>query len=186
MKKFITLALVLGSFAGAINAYAATNGEFTDKSSFASWFAPAVQKMQFNGIMTGYQNGSFLPASNVTRAELAVIMDRLATVIGNPLDSSPRACTLNFVYGLTLHIYDQNGQPVNDAKISVDADVSPVDKDFSGANGVYSGLGEAQTGYYTITIEKAGYATYYETIKMENGGCHVKPQTRTITIFAQK
>jgi hypothetical protein len=186
MKKIIVTGVLVLSSLGFLIAYAATNSEFTDKGQFADWFAPSVQKMQFNNIMTGYEDGSFKSTSNVTRSELAVIMDRFATVMGKPLNSEPLACTMLYAYGLNLHIYDQNGQPVTDATVSVNTAAALSDKNFTQQDGVYVGLGEAPAGYYTITITKTGYATYYETIKMEHDDCHVMPQTRTITLAAQK
>ncbi|MBU1911743.1 S-layer homology domain-containing protein, partial [Patescibacteria group bacterium] len=41
-----------------------------------SWYEPAVVRMQELGILQGYSDGTFKPKKAVTRAELAVVMDR--------------------------------------------------------------------------------------------------------------
>jgi len=56
----------------------AINYVFTDQESFKdSWFEKSVLKLNDQGIINGYKDGSFKPNNNVTRAELAVIIDRL-------------------------------------------------------------------------------------------------------------
>lgn len=186
MKKLLLgLSIALSSIA-VFSAQAAAPSGFTDQKLFAGWLAPSVQKMLFNGIIKGYENGTFQPSSAVSRGELAVILDRFASVLGQPLNSEPQICNMMFVYGLNLHVNDQNGQPITDATVSADTSSGTTDTDFTQSNGIYTGLGEAKTAYYNITVKKAGYSSYYETIKLEHGTCHVQPQTRTITLFLQK
>ena len=68
----------------------ATSFVFTDQDSFADWYGEAATNMYEQGIMTGYEDGSFGASNNVNRAELAVIMDRLLGTIetDNGIDES--------------------------------------------------------------------------------------------------
>lgn len=49
---------------------------FTDVSS-DHWAAAALQRWEANGIVSGYEDGSMKPGKEVTKAEFAVIMNRL-------------------------------------------------------------------------------------------------------------
>ncbi len=181
MKKYFSTPLLAGVIvlAMGLTAFAATT-MFTDEGDFADWYANSVKKMQYNEVITGYPDGSFKGGNNVSRAELAVMLDRFATnVFGKELQSEPRMCTLQYEQGLIVYLQDQNGQPLTGATIT-----SSPETEFNGGNdGMYSGIGEGE-GYYTYTVEKAGYSTYRETIKLEQDACHVIPQTRTVTLYA--
>lgn len=180
MKKFFSTPLLAGVIvlAMGLTAFAATT-MFTDEGEFADWYSDSVKKMQYNEVITGYPDGSFKGGNNVSRAELAVMLDRFAAnVFGKEMQSEPMMCTMQYVYGLTVYLQDQDGQPLSGATIS-----SSPETEFMGVDGVYSGMGEGE-GYYTFTVEKAGYSTYHETIKLEQNECHVISQTRTVTLYA--
>ncbi|MNE47975.1 Cellulosome-anchoring protein precursor [compost metagenome] len=49
------------------------------KNSFAKGYISAFQEM---GIIGGYSDGTFKPTASITRAEIAVILDRLINVVG--------------------------------------------------------------------------------------------------------
>lgn len=55
---------------------AATESEmnFTDADSIHSWASDAVKTMQLGGVVNGYKDGSFLPRSSATRAEVAKML----------------------------------------------------------------------------------------------------------------
>lgn len=67
-----------------LNQYATANGysiaattqavTFTDASSIHSWASADVSTMQCGGIVTGYNDGSFLPRNSATRAEVAKML----------------------------------------------------------------------------------------------------------------
>lgn len=86
MKKFIYL--VAGVFfALSATAFAATI-VFTDQSDFAgSWFEDAAVNMNQKGIVTGYQDGSFGPSNQVTRAELVTMLDRYDNYVQSVIES---------------------------------------------------------------------------------------------------
>ena len=49
---------------------------FRDQSDISAEYLDAVKQLTQNGIITGYPDESFLPKSNITRAETAVILHR--------------------------------------------------------------------------------------------------------------
>lgn len=56
---------------------------FSDVTLYAnSWSYDAIRKMTSNGILQGYPDGLFHPADNITRAQMAVIMDRASGYFG--------------------------------------------------------------------------------------------------------
>ncbi len=73
MKKNLSLLMVLGLMIGStltVNA-----AEFTDTSSH--WAKQAISEWSDYGIVGGYENGTFKPANNITRAELAALIDKI-------------------------------------------------------------------------------------------------------------
>lgn len=52
---------------------------FPDVDS-AAWYGPAVEKLAGLGIITGYDDGTFRPASSITRAEFVAMASRFATL----------------------------------------------------------------------------------------------------------
>lgn len=183
MKKISSFLLTLGIIVGTLNVAALAADEFfTDEGAFASWYASSARKMSFNNIITGYPDGSFQGINPVSRAELAVILDRYTeNVVGKQLQDEGTICTAEFVTGLQVYLRDQNANPITGATITTDR----IDEEFyEGTDGMYSGLGE-QKGQFDVTIEKEGYGTHYETVVLEKNDCHVKTQTKTITLFAK-
>ncbi|MGE3341217.1 MAG: S-layer homology domain-containing protein [Candidatus Altimarinota bacterium] len=183
MKKVSSLLLTLGIVLGTLHLTAfAASSFFTDEQSFASWFASSAKKMRYNNVITGYPDGSFQGNHPVSRAELAVMLDRFAkNVVGKDLKEEPSACTAVFVSGLEIRLQDQNANPVTGAKISAGKNGEFAE----GPDGFYSGLGEEE-GYFSVLIEKEGFGTHYETVKLERDECHVIPQIRTITLFSKQ
>ena len=51
---------------------------FTDKANIAEYAATAVAWAVENGYIKGYEDGSFAPTANITRAEIVTILDRIA------------------------------------------------------------------------------------------------------------
>lgn len=50
---------------------------FTDQSGISDWAVEAVKAAREKGIIGGYEDGSFRPQQQVTRAEMAVIVEKL-------------------------------------------------------------------------------------------------------------
>lgn len=82
MKRNISLALLLGLFIGVPVGSGLTN-LFDDVSNVNSWYYDAVYSMKDKQIMTGYPDNTFQPNQNVTRAELAVVIDNLLDYSNN-------------------------------------------------------------------------------------------------------
>ena len=55
---------------------------FEDVSRYtSSWSFDSIMRMAENGIITGYPDGLFRPAEKITRAQMAVLMDKSAQII---------------------------------------------------------------------------------------------------------
>lgn len=59
-------------------AFALVGGmNFADQSKFADWNRTSINHLKEEGIVKGYGDGEFKPENSVTRAEMAVMMDRM-------------------------------------------------------------------------------------------------------------
>ncbi|MBN2096182.1 S-layer homology domain-containing protein [Candidatus Peregrinibacteria bacterium] len=93
MKKFI-ITFIVGISIGLIPAafaIGALAGRFSDVPDDV-WYSNAVNNLAANGIVTGYDDGTFGPSKNINRAELAVILDRTLNYLETGLASN------HFVY----------------------------------------------------------------------------------------
>ncbi len=80
LKKFLALVLAMMmtlSLMVTVNAAAAS--DFTDKDSITENFAEGIEVLKGMGVFEGYPDGSFGPKGEITRAETAAIVYRLAT-----------------------------------------------------------------------------------------------------------
>lgn len=59
---------------------------FADQDQFASWYASEVDQLASKRIINGYSDGSFRPNDNVSRAEVAVMLDRTMDFVLSPYD----------------------------------------------------------------------------------------------------
>ena len=85
LKKLITalLAFVMILTCVGVGAFAADFSDITDQR-----VAEAVSKLVAHGIITGYEDGTFRPDNQITRAEFAAIVTRMMGVENNlPTDS---------------------------------------------------------------------------------------------------
>lgn len=181
MKKLSLLFIITVVTVGALNLTAFAANFFTDENNFESWYAESAKNMEYNKIMTGYPDGSFRGENEVTRSELAVTLDRFAeNIVEKELANGSTLCTDEYVHGLTLKLYDQYGKAIEGAKIST----NPSSKEFeySSIDQKYRGLGR-EKGYVTFKIEKEGYTSHSETIKLETDICHVIPQEKTVVLI---
>jgi hypothetical protein len=84
MKSFFSCVMIaLFVFAGSSYAY---SSRFTDQGEFASWYASEVDQLVNKGIINGYDDGSFRPNDAVSRAEVAVMLDRAMNFVLSPED----------------------------------------------------------------------------------------------------
>ena len=78
--------------------YRVQSGEvlgFSDSREFSEWSRGLIQVASEMGVVSGYEDGTFRPHSNITRGEVATILVR---AIGNLLNT-PGEHTLGSVYG---------------------------------------------------------------------------------------
>jgi hypothetical protein len=93
-------------------------------------------------------------------------------------------CTLQFVYGVTVTVTDEQGAPVPGATLTLAAvgyteamlelgDLQP---------GVYVGAGE-RAGTYTLTVEAEGFEpATIEGVFVDADVCHVIPVDRAVSL----
>ncbi len=60
---------------------------FTDGASIGSWAKDGIDALASIGVISGYDDGSFRPNDNVTRAEVVTMLDKLIGHIKNDRDS---------------------------------------------------------------------------------------------------
>ena len=79
-KRIVTLILALVMIVSTmgISTMAATFSDITDER-----VGEAVAKLVANGIITGYEDGTFKPDNQITRAEFAAVVTRMKNVAGN-------------------------------------------------------------------------------------------------------
>lgn len=112
----------------------------------------------------------------------------------------PSSCTTQFVYGLTLNIYDIDtnksigcGTNVNIQRHQYNYDEDTIQntyyEDLSSNTSeckepiLFKGLGE-RAGYYNINIQKSGYQELTEYIDLDRDACHVVPKHLKIGLKA--
>lgn len=78
MKKFLC-GIIIGLASAPLAMHAATN-LFSDVEP-SDWYGPAISRLREHGIVGGYQDGTFQPNRGVSRAELAVVIDRVLSKI---------------------------------------------------------------------------------------------------------
>lgn len=97
-------------------------------------------------------------------------------------------CTMQFVYGLTVQVTDENGDPVVGATLTlteaeyVEVVPGPPGSGVELEGGTYLGAGE-RAGTYTLTVESPGFEPVtIENIVIEADECHVISVTREVTL----
>lgn len=79
MAKLIVSAIgedVLAQLIGDVS-----ESKFTDADEISDWALSAVNQLAALGVITGYEDGSFRPSQVITRAEAAVIIDRVSALL---------------------------------------------------------------------------------------------------------
>lgn len=155
MKKIIYF------FAGAlvmlsVTAFAATN-VFTDQGSFTdSWFENAAVSMNNKGIITGYPDGSFGPSNQVSRAELAVILDRMNEYRTNKMENYFES-NIEKAIDNTLKFSEDGYKYYTNFLVLAESDLKKVD-------GVPKDYGTSDWEEESVTLPEGyklyGYSTY--------------------------
>ena len=79
LKKVISAVISLAIAGGLVPASLAAKVTLTDVADTAS-YATAVNTLVALNVINGYEDGSFKPNGTITRAEIAVILDRYVGV----------------------------------------------------------------------------------------------------------
>ncbi len=121
----------------AAKAAAAKNAEmksadrsFTDEASISAWAKAGVADAAAYGLIRGYEDGSYKPAANITRAEAAQILMRIAefttlfhlyvdSEIGNDKNEGTKDAPLKTVYAASEKIRTVNKTMQNDINVYI-------------------------------------------------------------------
>ena len=97
--KFVAMLLVIAMIAGVLPfAFAANVGPFTDVKD-TDWFASYVQYVYDNGLMNGTTTTTFEPESNLTRAQTAMVLWRIA---GQPAPTARLPSPIWWMHGTVM------------------------------------------------------------------------------------
>ncbi|WP_214627876.1 S-layer homology domain-containing protein [Paenibacillus agaridevorans] len=88
MKKYVSTFLVLAMLAVAWTSPVLAGFMDVDGNAKYIWAKPSIDEMSRKGIVTGFPDGSFRPAQNVTKAQFTVMVYRLFPQLRNPEPSS--------------------------------------------------------------------------------------------------
>ena len=92
MKKLLAMVLALVM---TLSLAVSANAAFKDDKSISDDYAEAVAVLNGMGVFKGYEDGSFKPEGNITRAEVATIVYRIYTADVAKNDKSGLYATYN-------------------------------------------------------------------------------------------
>lgn len=96
-NRSITRAETAVMVAKALGLTGAESLSFTDSDRIPSWAAEAVSAVCHAGIIKGFPEGTFLPQNNLTRAEAAVIIEKILEYQGDKYQGAGRLLSLDVV-----------------------------------------------------------------------------------------
>lgn len=96
------------------------------------WYGPSVEKLSDLGIIKGYSDGTFKPDQKVSRAELAVMLDRVIQYV-----ETGKVEDIEKAYKQTLYLDEDSGD--NSHKVILYSDNAKIVNDDSCSDGYYSG-----------------------------------------------
>lgn len=81
MAKGMVLLLILSGLLVSV-AYAAANSSGAFKDTIGHWASLSIDRLAGLGILGGYEDGTFKPNQQVSRAEMATIVNRTLDLVG--------------------------------------------------------------------------------------------------------
>ena len=78
LKKVLSLVLCVAMML-SVMVMSTGAASFTDQDEFSENYAEAAEVLTGMGVINGYEDGSFQPKDNITRAEVAAMIYRVAT-----------------------------------------------------------------------------------------------------------
>ena len=80
-KRLLSLLLALTLLPGMLVRAEGTEPDFSDLEEGA-WYTPYVLRMAAQGVVNGFEDGSFRPGENISREQLAVMLQRYLRAYG--------------------------------------------------------------------------------------------------------
>lgn len=149
---------------------------FLDAASIGDFAKDAVKRCQMLGLMFGDEAGNFNPQANATRAQVAVVIQRLDTLLANAVKAeeseseggssggggsgkpTPTAQTANYVVKATVNVPDKVSTPLDPVlmaaynDVTIDGTTVTNDATFGEVvNALVSGTGNENTLKNSIT-----------------------------------
>lgn len=94
MKKWLMFIIIALALIGAASAASSLLSDVPE----GKWYSDAVKSLVGKGVISGYPDGTFKPARTATRAEIAVMLDRLSASIESGIDEKKiPLCVENWV-----------------------------------------------------------------------------------------
>ena len=162
--------------------------EFKDASDISTWAKESVQKCVSYGLIQGYPDGKFKPKNHATRAEVAVMIYRLALYIEEETKPTEFKATYKFVSGTEGKKLDSKVEALlpSDANKYKDGDtvkaVNPAETTITTDDGVWTFAGydkkEAKvekadvvfTGKWTFAaVDTKEYSVTYKFVSGTDG-----------------
>lgn len=158
-KRLVLVLVPVLLLLGAVTvAYAADGLPFTDIAGH--WAQDAIVRVFERGTMAGHEDGTFGPDENVTRAQLATILDRLQQ--GGTSGGTPAVAD-----GIILKITNVTIDPADNRPIVrftlTNSKKQPLDIAQADANGVRFAIGKITAGgdqYVSYIVSKVAGANY--------------------------
>jgi len=131
---------------------------FSDSSGISSTYASAVSTMQQIGVVNGYEDRSFKPKGNATRAEVSAMLMRFLSAISyKPVAESSYDAAGNYLFGTEV--------PQKTA-VSADYFSNACFIGHSLVNGMHNYFGLSNTDFYAVNGASAKYLLAYDGFEL--------------------
>ena len=132
---------------------------FSDSSKTSSGYASAVSVMQQIGVVNGYEDGSFRPNGNATRAEVSAMLMRFLSAISyKPVTESSYDAAGNYVFGTVVP---------QKAAVSTDYFSDACFIGHSLVNGMHNYFGLSNTDFFAVNGASAKYLLSYDGFELK-------------------
>lgn len=137
-ENYVTREEAAVMFSRGFNITKQSEMTFADSADISDWAADAVMAMASQGIINGYEDGTFRPSANITRAETVKILDGAVSSENDAVRTASPGVTGGTPVTGTGNIYSGGGSGVGPGY------------------GVGSGGGGSQSSMITVTFDACG------------------------------